>query len=450
MLGENMDNSNESMETAENQSPKSSGGMPKIVKWLIGLIILAGIGYGAYYLGSHKTQSPDTSKTTTVKPPIAATKDPTSGWETYSNKDYSISFKYPNSYAPITEKFKTIEEFKPFQYVPEQNIVFAGFDTGTTSKNTFYRSVGLMKETDFDKLKSADTGWNKKDELSILQSIYNNQKVSSDQKVVYLEPINAVVNPSSTPKYISSDDRSFRGEYYYAAIGQEANSGVFFVAQMISEDGVIFNLTFQLDKYVSKVDYDNNKKAVETILNNPDPESKKLNAWFDSYKNYLNNIESNDTGIKSIAENLKLTLKSVSTVGIDPTADWKTYENKEYGFSFKYPKGSEVTDISKPEVTKLLLKVNGIELSINKNFEGGVEGYGQINNIFPDKIINGAKRWVRGYDSNSVTDSMYTYTTIENQLKDTWSVIVFIEKDKLLSHNIDTFDQILSTFKFIQ
>lgn len=45
------------------------------------------------------------------------------------------------------------------------------------------------------------------------------------------------------------------------------------------------------------------------------------------------------TGVRDLYHQVLSTFKF-----IDPTADWKTYENKEYGFSFKYPQNTTLTN----------------------------------------------------------------------------------------------------------
>jgi len=90
-----MENTNEPMETAGSQSPKPASGMSAIIKWIIGLIILAGVGYGAYFVG--KSQNPNIETPVTVTPST-----PTANWKTYENKEYGFSFKYPKDYIVVS------------------------------------------------------------------------------------------------------------------------------------------------------------------------------------------------------------------------------------------------------------------------------------------------------------------------------------------------------------
>ena len=119
-------NTNEPVETATEQSPNSkieNGklGMSPVIKWIIGLVVLAGIGYGTYIVGKSEIlnsrsetnsnvinsniETPVTvtpSTPTTEEPTATTTPDPTADWKTYENKEYGFSFKYPKDYVVVS------------------------------------------------------------------------------------------------------------------------------------------------------------------------------------------------------------------------------------------------------------------------------------------------------------------------------------------------------------
>src|SRR3989339_1485151 len=95
------------------------------------------------------------------------------------------------------------------------------------------------------------------------------------------------------------------------------------------------------------------------------------------------------------------------------TACWNTYINKEYGFSFKYPEGWEVDDVSfgankialflprkltppQIKVTDVLITIdiNNSHLLLEDFYKDGVEGI----NYFNDALGEGEKITVNGKD----------------------------------------------------
>ena len=125
-----MQNTNEPVETAENQSPMNQeprqfGGQArtknKLLWWVLGIVLLGAVGFGGYWYGNQKaniknqndnskvkeivptTQTPSLStngepSTPTTQQPSATTPDPTASWKTYENINYNYLIKYPNDF----------------------------------------------------------------------------------------------------------------------------------------------------------------------------------------------------------------------------------------------------------------------------------------------------------------------------------------------------------------
>lgn len=74
---------------------------------LIGILVIAGVAGGAYYLGTKKpvtvipTQTPVVTSQTpqpTIASQTTSIPDATANWNTYTNTQYGISFKYPDTW----------------------------------------------------------------------------------------------------------------------------------------------------------------------------------------------------------------------------------------------------------------------------------------------------------------------------------------------------------------
>ena len=128
------------------------------------------------------------------------------------------------------------------------------------------------------------------------------------------------------------------------------------------------------------------------------------------------------------------------------TADWKTYTNSTYGFSFKYPKDFSLSD-KLPQTNKenlpsevLFLKNNKMEISIWPKPAGwGYEDFS--TEISSNEItIDGVKA-----TENMLSNGSETVIAVLSPANDNpffyWAII------SKQSDKID-FDQILSTFQF--
>jgi hypothetical protein len=156
----------------------------------------------------------------------------------------------------------------------------------------------------------------------------------------------------------------------------------------------------------------------------------------------------------------------------DPTANWKTYSNSQYGFEFKYPANiyvrSDASDIFSAGSTKLPLELGGAVP------EGQVEGKdfvtkGYSIGVFPrakkDLVIDITKSVPNEYTSTKLNLSNITAYRIEDIGGVSAGPEVYLESplmsDKYIVFNYDyssvnidgvnveqLANQILSTFKF--
>ena len=103
-----MSDENQSVNSQEQVVNNPETTPPKSKKWLgwvLGVIVLAGIAYGAYFVGKSEIQNPKSETPVTVTPSTPTAEEPTmttsvtANWKTYENKEYGFSFKYPKDYV---------------------------------------------------------------------------------------------------------------------------------------------------------------------------------------------------------------------------------------------------------------------------------------------------------------------------------------------------------------
>lgn len=124
--------------------------------------------------------------------------------------------------------------------------------------------------------------------------------------------------------------------------------------------------------------------------------------------------------VKELTEirNQKLVTPTPTTTP-DPTADWKTYTNEKYQFSFKYPQKYIINDPSLPQTGLVRLYENGT----------GAESYDLIVDVWKNKKEIPNNYLV--YDSVIFEKDNMFYTLLDN-------------------NNTPDIDDIIKTFKFIE
>ena len=174
------------------------------------------------------------------------------------------------------------------------------------------------------------------------------------------------------------------------------------------------------------------------------------------YQKFLAKPQANEKVNQSVDSTQKTRTSSSPKVN-DETANWKTYTNQRYKFSFKYPPPWELAPDIKdayPEenVIVLLDNYNEITISIRENItdtkeaEGIVCGPPQCGGYkFEDTKIGNLI--VRKPEAAALEKAEYGYAVY--LLNDNTLYAFFLNTDKSTQdRDIKTLDQILSTFKF--
>lgn len=144
---------------------------------------------------------------------------------------------------------------------------------------------------------------------------------------------------------------------------------------------------------------------------------------------------------------------STSPFPIDEKANWKTYENKKYGYSIKYPprmiisppykslssaEDSATIDISAADSKKLLMTIN------SRSFGDKTRLADALNDVFlPESIKEGKNILIDDHAA------FYTSSVVLIQQNDYDFIILNSYNSGKNEQDQQLFDQIISTFKFI-
>lgn len=145
------------------------------------------------------------------------------------------------------------------------------------------------------------------------------------------------------------------------------------------------------------------------------------------------------------------TPSSISTESIspapDPTADWKTYENNDYGFSIKYPANLTIESTIKEKLVRLLSQEN-IELP-----GGDMTAFWIEDNLSISDYIQNTKIYLSPLNlENTLKQTSLTFNEV-NFIKLSYTDAMDNREEYITSIKNDVFIfsgdfQILSTFKF--
>lgn len=69
---------------------------------VLGVVVLAAVAAGAFYLGRSTTPKPSPAPVTNIPQPTSTT-DETANWETYTNTQHGFTMKYPSVYSTAFE-----------------------------------------------------------------------------------------------------------------------------------------------------------------------------------------------------------------------------------------------------------------------------------------------------------------------------------------------------------
>lgn len=152
---------------------------------------------------------------------------------------------------------------------------------------------------------------------------------------------------------------------------------------------------------------------------------------------------------------LSPTVSSPSSNPADPTANWKTYTNTKYGFSFKYPKIWE----SEEEKMALLDNPDNVEItffpvgethnkSVGGNFILSVSYVGDkrtVDYVKSEYSPKALKTEIGGKPALKDDVSLYAYIKVDNNN----SIEVRNNNSKTATEVVTYFDQLLATFKFL-
>lgn len=153
------------------------------------------------------TATETTTKTTPASPPAPAV-DPTASWKPYSDTEYGVSFKYPTTWPAFAAS--TIKE--------NADGPFWEFNANLLNFGNYDKTVELSTYDSYRKSANSDAALNI--EVDRLAKLFTTKNADT-APAFWLPPSNATIAYHTTPIYIENKTGTYRGVYYFAAIGQD-------------------------------------------------------------------------------------------------------------------------------------------------------------------------------------------------------------------------------------
>ena len=174
---------------------------------LLIIILLVLVTGGFFWWQQVRTEQVKQEETEEEAQPAVEEEDPTTGWKTYQDKSYQLSFKYPADWSkPMVDDIDKDIFFTPIDYR------FLDFAAG---ENEMYKAQ-TVDLSSYQAYRNSDLG----SDLERLKDIYQARDCTG-AKNLWLPSANAAMLTSTKPEYIETDDGEFRGIYYFASVGQD-------------------------------------------------------------------------------------------------------------------------------------------------------------------------------------------------------------------------------------
>ncbi len=206
------------------------------------------------------------------------------GWQTFTSKDYGVSFQYPKSW-PVA-RAELVAKDDPIPVASQ----YINLGTNVTDANFVMRSVELTKISDYSSPLSEST--------QKIKGIFDSRSTEGIDKIM-LPPVNARIWNNTKPEYLETPDGSFRGIVYFANIGQDYSFNL----------NCIILLTDGKDKIFQLEVNGTSTKTAEYSQKTGDMESLEK-----EYGNFISGLTTQNVEqpiIKEYVDNLKLIALSV-------------------------------------------------------------------------------------------------------------------------------------------
>ncbi len=207
--------------------------------------------------------------------------DPTEGWKTVKVESHNLQFKYPEKLGNPEKEEHTPSEMDIVPSVKQQIVRFTG------SNATKVAVVDVISIADYKKNNQFA------EKLATIKNIYEKSSAEGAEELTATF-INAATLASTSPQYIETADKKYRGIYYFANIGQANTTELSSVIVMTDNKNIVqFIFTHEAD----------NASQYETDLYEP-------NSALMSYVKSLTE-NSNETVARNFKETYKLMAQSL-------------------------------------------------------------------------------------------------------------------------------------------